>query len=410
MKKNLFKFFLFSESERKKEGRVIQIPAPDVELIKETIGEGYSQLSNILSDIYTVMRLFPASEKHHDSEKGGLWTHSLKTAIEISKRFSAIENEIVVQNPLTQNISYKDSYEERRQSKILAFLAGLLHDVGKITEYSVILSNKNFKVRINPLDWESFVSLCRNCENKNIEVMKNAEKTGMTHAYLSAFLAAIILKSAIKNFNPEVIAKFIQAIALEHTDVTVENNVFLKLLRSSDSEVTSENIEEQIKNISLNNIDVYLRFLKAQIEGGRFKINDKEVFHIYIDKENNRVAINASIAVNSAMTAIRMTRQGIFAILRVLSLTEKQVVPLKISTIQKVKSIPAVILPLDKLFLDENFIQNLPECPKFAILTTNSEENSEEEKKKEQITISSYGSVEQEEQSKTYDDPIIFQS
>jgi hypothetical protein len=394
----------------------IRLPLDVRKLLKKELGEAvYKTAESAINKAYLVMRLYPASQSHHDSDKGGLWRHSLDTALALYRLFPKYEREIVVENPLTKNLSYNDTYLQREQYRLLSFFIGLFHDIGKVAEYD-LFPTANSRLALNVLNTEAFIGSVKDLDVEEIVIKKKTLRRDMLHPFVSAFLMPLILPARMRcGISPFILAKAMQAIALEHTDITIDN-LFLRMLKRGDSETTKESMETEVRTIAERKGGNYLVALKSGILK-TWDINIPDNFRVFIDKDKGYVIINSNIALNKMMEALRLTRDAVFEIIResglcALALNNREIVLLK-SPELKVKSIPAIVFKLSAFEFDEKFLTELPKCPAYDLISKKDIDDEEGKKKKERPAAAM--SAEEPESTTSFesnldpgrDDPII---
>lgn len=406
-------FWEILTGKKKEVKKDIRLPLETQTLLRKELGETiYAKIEDAANKAYIAMRLFPASQSHHDSDKGGLWRHSLDTALALYRLFPKYEREIIVENPLTKNLSYNDTYLQREQYRLLSFLLGLFHDIGKITEYD-IYPTKNSRLALNPLNIETFIEKTKEINPETIEIKKRTLRKDMLHCYVSSFLMFYFFPASLRfTLSPFVLAKAIQAIALEHTDIAVDN-LFLRMLKQGDSETTATSMETEVKTLAERKGGDYLATLKRGILKGRWDVNVPDMFRVFIDPQRGYVIINPNIAINKMTEELRLTRDSVFEIIRenelcALALNNKEIVLLKTPGLQgNIKSIPAIVFKMSAFEFDAGFLDKLPDCPPYELVSKKDIE--EDEKKKEPATIKT-----EEEEPKPNDgndagrdDPVI---
>jgi hypothetical protein len=180
-------------------------------------------------------RIFPSPDGKHKS----LFECLVNSAINTHVAFKEHEKEITIKNS-AGNLSFNDINYMRKQFGHLSFLLGLLHDVGKVIDYKVIY--QNCEVTLNILDVDDFINRISKFEDSEITVEKLPYRTDMIHSYISAFLMYYFMQGkTLGNMDAEVLAKAVEAIALEHSPVVLKDvvdnivlkNLFLKILRNN---------------------------------------------------------------------------------------------------------------------------------------------------------------------------------
>lgn len=153
--------------------------------------------------VYQATRHFPASVGTHHNYPQGLWDHSLKVALACSSRF-----------------------KETRYA-LIAFLVGLLHDVGKIACFQY-----QSGYTYNPLTLK--------------KPPQDAKLVGMEkeHEKISCCMIYYFLADVIDIFTAKELMQIHDAILYHHSTVIIENNDYLDVLREADQSDASNDIKE----------------------------------------------------------------------------------------------------------------------------------------------------------------------
>lgn len=178
------------------------------------------EAGKICEKAYPFMSSFPASMKHHDLERDGLWHHSWDVATNMALRLTA------------KSKPKKEIY--------IGFLVGLFHDVGKTCLYD-IEHNYNYNAfSLNPLPKEAKITGTRNNQRN--------------HAMLSCIFISPLMGDLLENLSGEEIYLMCEAI-VNHHDKTTIDNVYLNLLKEVDidavktfeKKVTEKTEEDQVE-------------------------------------------------------------------------------------------------------------------------------------------------------------------
>lgn len=203
----------------KKNNGIKTVDSPSVPLVMDArvriavekiIGYDSEAVMPIVEKAYKVLSCYPASVKYHDSGIGGLWTHSFNVA-----RLAA---EAIVK--------YKQG---ERQYVVLAFLAGLLHDTGKIAFYNIDTQGYDF----NPL------SLLPH----GYKIIGKRDEPEKEHAGVSAMLLFSFLSEQVKKYPPRLLHELHEAISLHHRS-DKSSNPLAFVLRDCDARESKESIEK----------------------------------------------------------------------------------------------------------------------------------------------------------------------
>jgi hypothetical protein len=226
-------FNVFKIGKEEVKTKTPQLPVDIQRRIIESIGdEQYGNVKDVVEKVYQVTRIFPSP-----SGENSLFEYLIESALNAHHAFKEYEKEIIVKNN-TGNLSFNDINYMRKQFGFLSFLLGLLHDVGKVIDYKVIY--QNYEVTLNILDVDDFIDKISKFDTSEIRVEKLPYRTDMIHSYVSAFLMHYFIPAKVlRNMDAEVLAKAVEAIALEHSPVALEEivdnivlkNLFLKILK-----------------------------------------------------------------------------------------------------------------------------------------------------------------------------------
>lgn len=187
------------------------IPEQIVREAERALGYDYVDVEQTIYMAYRVMTCYPASIEHHDSQRGGLWEHSFSVAIKA--------------------VSNIKKYTKDRKYTVPAFIAGLLHDVGKIAYYVCDTQGYDF----NPL--------C--LMPHSYPIVGKKPENDKEHALTSAMLLFSFLTEKVKNIDINLLNQLVEAILLHHSSVK-PNNLILYALKDSDIEDTAEKINSII--------------------------------------------------------------------------------------------------------------------------------------------------------------------
>jgi hypothetical protein len=352
------------EMKTKKE---VRLPEDDENRIIEELGyEGYWRIKDVVSTVYRLTRIFPASENYHYSEKGGLFKHSVDVALAMHKEFKKREREILIVNDKGVS-SMNDTAFLRRQYAIMSFLTGLLHDVGKVADYRVKI--KDFEVQLNVMDLKNFLSTSDDIDLDSVTVEKLPHRKDMIHAYLSAFIMQSILGDIVKDMDAEVLTKAVEAIALEHSPAAgaaMGDNIILRLLKEGDSgsvqSFRMQSVEEKMRG--------YIDILKNDIVSNEHKIN-QDYFQIYIDRDKDYLLVNGKIAIDNMRNILKMEKHEMLGDLNrsgIIAETNngKEIMQIKIQNGMKIPAV--VVMKLHAFAFPEEFLNSLPPCPHYELL------------------------------------------
>ncbi|MHB8880440.1 MAG: TraI domain-containing protein [Thermodesulfovibrionales bacterium] len=254
----IFDFFDFSDKKDKgrdpeKDNRR-EVPLPGLPSgirgqLLEVLGEAdYRRFEPVVLNVYRMTRIYPAAVEYHHAEKGGLFRHSVEVALDMYLRFRDEERRILETDKKTGNISYNDTRYLREQYLKCAFLAGLLHDIGKVMDYKVV--SGNIELKLNALDVRGFMkaidALPRSGtrEYEKLGVEKLHYRKYSIHGDLSAALMLLVIPDTLlKELDTEVLAYMHDAISLSHFEgYRSEGNILLQLLRAADGDSTRKDV------------------------------------------------------------------------------------------------------------------------------------------------------------------------
>jgi len=176
------------------------------------------------------VELLPASRGHHHREAGGLFRHSLQTAILASQNSEAIIF------PRTGTIG--QIQHNKARWRIAAFMGGLFHDIGKVAgAFEVYADNECSTKRWVP-HVQSLSAWCRENRVKNyyLKWRENDDPRRLNHEQYNAALLSIIAPPALVAWLSDSAPNDIYgelALALENTK---GKSILAKLIHQSDAE------------------------------------------------------------------------------------------------------------------------------------------------------------------------------
>lgn len=170
------------------------------------LGTTYSKYAKTVVDkVYSVARYYPASVQTHNSFQGGLWKHLYAVATGMAEKFR----------------DTKQAY--------IAFIVGLLHDIGKIGFFKYQTSYS-----FNPLRFES----------PPLDLQIIAKEKNDQHAELGSVIMFYFIQEVIDTLTTVDICNIAFAIRNHHTKI-VSENVYLDILRDIDCKCSEQEIQKQ---------------------------------------------------------------------------------------------------------------------------------------------------------------------
>lgn len=156
---------------------------------------------------------FPASLSHHEAKEGGLYEHCLDVAFKAAK--------------------IMETKSSNKRDPLLAFMAGLFHDIGKVALYEVDANGYDYHPLIMPPP-----------EKIRIVGTKNDQKN---HAYISPLFLLPLLAEKVKIFSVSEILAIAETVRLHHAKIS--GKAFLAVLKEADEEAVAD-FEETVASAS----------------------------------------------------------------------------------------------------------------------------------------------------------------
>jgi hypothetical protein len=186
----------------------IELPDKIKTELRQSLGLSVNVVIHTVRLYYKVASCYPGSIRHHHSEKNGLWVHGFETALKCVQTIRKYSND--------------------EKDTVIAFLAGLLHDIGKIAFYELDTGGFDFNP-LSPLFQENDYNV------------KGKKKEGHgEHAHISAAVLMSFLDTKLLGYPPDYLARLSDAISSHHTKGTKTDNVILKALKEADQGDVSE--------------------------------------------------------------------------------------------------------------------------------------------------------------------------
>lgn len=356
---------MLAETPEEKAAAERDLPGSIIEEITDVIGrENYYICADMIVRVHRIARYYPASAGRHNAEAGGLWRHSLTVALNAYQLLRKYEPEIQVVNPNTGNLSAPDAGYLQRQYRLMSFIVGLLHDIGKIMDYRPVIKNQPSQVQINPLDLDAVASMLERFEGR-VVLTKKAYRTDMRHAFFSAYYFPTLLPSAVlKGYDPEVIADAIEAVATEHIETgRAGQNILLRVLKAADSEaVVAVRAEAAVKKSN-----EYIEIIRNMLLAGKtpFPVNDPANFSALVDIDNNELALNPNIGIDIPKNSLKIDKPEL-----IMSLKQQELFAVELDCknmvqvrIDKKQAFPCIVLKLSAFGFPAEFLNDLKPCP-----------------------------------------------
>lgn len=216
MIKKLFSFFDIEGKEDKEETKLDIEPGADFQAPNLTLLLGFyaDVATEVLKKFYSVAKYYPAAYNHHNSEKGGLYTHSLEVAMKMASA--------------TQNRDTRFSF--------IAFLTGLLHDIGKIATFEYQTQYQFCPMQLhNPPD--------------DLRIISTKERKKYSHPDISVILLYPFLFPVLHILEIDEIIQIAESIKLHHTNV-VNANDLLDILRDADGHSVNKEVVSMVVDSS----------------------------------------------------------------------------------------------------------------------------------------------------------------
>lgn len=321
--------------------------------------------------LYQLTHKLPASENHHSSQEGGLFWHSVETAIAcFLKAKEKIDS--VVSYGQNNTINSIETAVLREQYLLASFLTGLVHDVGKIADYEPVPDRKGWTVPYFPLELKT----------PSVPMRRVRWRRDMSHNMLSALLLYEFLKTnpSLLRWDKEVYINMVSALAFEHTPLAqafAQDNFLLSVLREGDMAVVSK----ELKREGQEKEESYFALLQDRIMKDK-AVNLSNFFRVIVDKEQGVVVINASMAVEEMAERLKLPKQAILSILSEHKLTSQEIVRVRVGD----KVLPAVVLPLQAFNFPEDYLNALPKV-KWEVLEQVGEVKSERAKEVKEVEL-----------------------
>ncbi len=244
--------------------RITAARAGDIRMIKELVIDPNAEhlAEKILIRLLKFVWFLPASEGHHHSSEFGLFDHSLKTSIKVLEKF---DQEIHFE--FRENSGDIDSHETRKKRPRIqygAFLTGLLHDVGKIVQFSLTAKNGEIWSHNEPL--HDFAM--RHGVRFSDVIYNKYNNVYALHQKIAPFYASILISEDDYNYlHPGILSDVINAVSYKPST----DNRYKDMLSTSDGEGTKENIETAPTRKDL--LGEIIQYLKEIFSTGRVVIN-----------------------------------------------------------------------------------------------------------------------------------------
>ncbi len=204
----------------------------------------------------------PASEGHHHAKEFGLFIHSMETAIEALNQF---DKKIYFE--YRGNKSDIDSFETRRKrphAQYAHFVAGLLHDIGKVVMYSIVSEDK--KASWSPSEEGLYDFVLRN-PDVSFASVKHKEIEYYVHQKISPYFASTLLgRKDYEYIDAEDIGDILNAIGYK----PYTENKFFSVVKA-DMVSTSEDVKAEMTKKDI--IGELITALKDMFKTAQIPIN-----------------------------------------------------------------------------------------------------------------------------------------
>lgn len=204
----------------------------------------------------------PASEGHHHAKEFGLYLHSMETAIEALNQF---DKKIYFE--YRDNESDIDSFETRRKrphTQYAHFVAGLLHDIGKVVMYSII--RELGEAAWSPSQEGLYDFFLRN-PGVSFSSVKHRQFKYFIHQKIAPYFASLLLSAGDYEYiEAEDMGDILNAIGYKpYTD-----NKFMGIVRA-DMVSTSEDLKTEVTKKDI--IGELITVIKDMFRSGQIPTN-----------------------------------------------------------------------------------------------------------------------------------------
>jgi len=210
---NKLKKIFSTEENHPQQQPVVEDPTlPVTSNLAGIVGE-YEKYVNIVNEkVKSVTINYPASSGYHGCYKGGLWEHSIQTAVKMAEYFT--------------KYSTRESF--------IAYLIGLMHDTGKIATYKYETAYKHVPLQLN------------GAVPEDLRVTGSITNDNRLHARLSALLAYYFLQPVIEVLKLEEFLVITETIENHHSKVILPDNPYIETLKEIDTAQVKTDMQENV--------------------------------------------------------------------------------------------------------------------------------------------------------------------
>ena len=240
--------------------------------------------ARVIAKLRDLVGDLPASADHHHSDRFGLLQHSLEVALKMLEEF-----EKTLLPDALPDVALFNPEADPLQTQYLYFLAGLGHDLGKLSDMDVWARGQHW----SPLN-QTYAEFLRQVKVEPV-LRWNEKRVRGGHAQFSVWLMHHLLTPLdIRFIGLERLPELMAALAGTHTAAD-RSTPLASLVSKADQQSVEQAAPDWMLRREDSKVNQFIRALRDLISGGKLKVNSRGA-PVYVTGDKAAAVIPRSVS------------------------------------------------------------------------------------------------------------------